>query len=135
MTRDQFINQLDEPAIDQELADWAATTPISALRASELKRAFTKVVRWHTQFDFFPDVRPGEMPVENCTDEDGDSMWTTSSFDLKNSHYLRILIPEGMSKEVAMRGLRKLADWIEKSYEPQTRGGAISFRLGNELLR
>src|SRR5438477_13151686 len=61
-----------------------------------------KPVRCHTQYDCMPGC------VRDCAaepDEDGDWLTCRVEYDLRRSKCLRVSVPDGMSKEDALRGL------------------------------
>jgi len=80
-------------------------------------------IREYYQFDAF--LGPGDSVLVPC--KDGISYTALFSSELMGGFTLRALIRPGTKKEIAVKALRGIADWIEKSFKNEN--------LGIELIK
>jgi len=69
------------------------------------------------QYDAFVNVEHGDDVVK--PDKNGDSLFNSNTIELMTGNIgVRVLIVPGTTREITLRVLRKIADWIER--EPET---------------
>jgi len=75
-------------------------------------------IREYYQFDAF--LGPGDSVLVPC--KDGIAYTVIFSSELMGGFTLRALIRPGTKKEIAVKALRGIADWIEKSFKNKDLG-------------
>jgi len=78
----------------------------------ELKRISTKPVQTFIQYDCFINLDHEDDVMRR--DDDGDSLWKSVTQEFRNSDCLRVQLLPNTKKEDAIRGLRKIIEWIKK---------------------
>jgi hypothetical protein len=83
-----------------------------ARKVELLRHYLDREPRLFRQFDGF---NPPTWPVgPGSEDADDDEFWCASTWELMNGATVRVLIPQGVDSETALRLLRKIADSIER---------------------
>jgi len=101
------------------LKEWLAEhrkTPEGKIHIEKAKHAITGDVHAFTQYDGFMLEHDGDCVMH--PDEDGDCLMSTSTFDLRHSGSdlaVRVQIHKGTSHADAVRLMKKLTKWVEKS--------------------
>ncbi len=73
------------------------------------------------QFDVFLGAEPDDVVL---TDDDGDAMFRTGSWELCSGVPVRLHVLDGTSKADAVRAVRKVLNWIKRDY-PEDGNGAV----------
>ncbi|MBA7686578.1 hypothetical protein ES703_95028 [subsurface metagenome] len=84
-----------------------------------------------TQFDAFPG--PGDSVLVPC--KDGISYTYSISSELMSPCFvIRVLVTPGTKKEIAVKALRGIADWIEKSFKNKDLGIKLIKEIKEEYV-
>jgi hypothetical protein len=87
--------------------------PEQSLREKLISEASSKPIRKFAQVDIFQNFGMGDDCMQ--PDKDGDWICSGQTYELNNSHCLRVLIPSGATKEDTIRGLKKAIEIVRKN--------------------
>ena len=112
-------NEQKEKHMGIALKEWLAEhrkTPEGKIHIERVKHAITGDVHAFTQYDGFMLEHDGDCVMR--PDKDGDCLMSGSTFDLRHSGSdlaVRVQIHKGTSHADAVRLMKKLTKWVEKS--------------------
>ena len=93
--------------------EWQPSFDAASLRDELQRAALSKPIRKFQQIDVFQNEGGGDDVMK--PDEDGDCIFFSGTYELHNSHCLRVLIPSGATKVDTIRGLKKAIETVRKS--------------------
>jgi hypothetical protein len=98
------------------------------LRARLVALAADKPICQMEQYDVFVGIEPGDPIV--VPDEDGDCLFSTQSWELRNSgpEVLRVQIPSGFRRQAAIRALEKILEFVRADNASPTVGRSDRLR-------